>query len=68
MSETTVIKGKENIMHFRKITLLKGLELEIKGMSRRGRSCYSIIKEEFGFKGSKEKVRDQLQEHINSNG
>jgi len=35
--------------------------LEIAGMKRRGRSAYSIIKEEFGFKGNKQRVLKQLE-------
>ena len=46
------------------ITLRAALELEILGMKRRGRSAYSIIKEEFGFKGNKKKVYNQIDTHI----
>ena len=50
---------------FHRILILRSaLELEILGMKRRGRSAYSIIKEEFGFKGDKQKVYDQLDTHI----
>jgi hypothetical protein len=31
----------------------------------RGRSCYARIKSEFGFKGNKQKVYDQMQNYIN---
>jgi hypothetical protein len=40
------------------------LKLEILGMRRGGRSVYSIIKEEFGFKGSKQRVLEQLEIRI----
>ena len=40
------------------------LVLEMKGMKRRGRSAYSIIKEEFGLKGNRQKVFEQLTEII----
>jgi hypothetical protein len=30
----------------------------------RGRSCYSIVKEEFELKGSKQKVYDQFKQLI----
>ena len=53
-----------NVDFYRLITLRSALELEIKGLKRHGRSVYSIIKEEFGFKGTKQKVYDQLVEHI----
>lgn len=36
------------------------LRLEILGLHRRGRSAYSICKEVYGLKGSRQKVLDQL--------
>lgn len=51
----------EEIALFRMKALRSALKLEILGMKRRGRSVYSIIKEEFGFKGSKQKVLQQLE-------
>ena len=53
-----------NTEFYRLLTLRSALELEILGMNRRGRSVYSIIKEEFGFKGNKQKVYDQIDELI----
>lgn len=51
-----------------RIFVLRGaLKLEVKGMKRRGRSAYSIVKEEFGFKGSKKKVLEQLNQWIKEN-
>jgi len=59
---TTVLDTPEQIEMFRYKTLLKGLRLEILGMQMsRGKSCYSIIKQEFGLKGSKQKVFDQFK-------
>ena len=50
---------------FHRILILRSaLELEILGMKRRGRSADSIIKEEFGFKGNKQKVFDQIDKLI----
>ena len=50
---------------FRFKTLLRGLKLELVGMKMsRGRSCYSIVKDEFGLKGSKQKVYDQFKQLI----
>ena len=60
----TIITGKENINVFRLLTLKGALKMEIAGMKRRGRSVYAIVKEEFGFKGSKQKVYDQLVAYI----
>ena len=33
-------------------------------MKKRGRSVYSVVKEEFGFKGNKAKVLEQLNSMI----
>ena len=55
----------EAIKTYRQRVLLKGLEAELRGMKlSRGRSCYSIIKEEFGLKGSKQKVYDQFKKAL----
>ena len=61
----TVITGSEKIAGARLITLKHMLHLEMQGMKRRGRSAYSIIKDELGFRGSRQKVYDQLEEYIN---
>ena len=61
----TVITG-DSIPVFRLLTLKSALRLEILGMniSRGKRSVYSIVKEELGFKGNKQKVYDQLCNYI----
>jgi len=56
----TVLDTPEQIAQFRLNTLHKMLKLEILGMKRRGQSAYSIVKQETGLKGSKQKVYDQL--------
>lgn len=66
-NRTIVIEGEDNVRKARVLTLRSALELEIKGLKRRGRSVYSIIKEEFGFKGNKEKVLSQLSDYIEEN-
>ena len=64
----TVLDTPNQIEAFRQRTLLKGLEGEIMGLRlSRGRSCYSIIKEEFGLKGSKQKVYDQFKQLLETN-
>ena len=40
------------------------LVLEMEGLKRRGRSAYSLIKEEFGLKGNRQKVFEQLSKII----
>lgn len=62
-----VIQGEEHVANARILTLRSGLKLEIQGLSRHGRSIYSIVKEEFGFKGSKQAVYDQLDAYIKEN-
>jgi hypothetical protein len=62
-----ILNNEKQIAHFRLLTLHKMLKLEILGMHRRGQSAYSIIKQETGFKGSKQKVFDQLTDLINNN-
>ncbi len=57
----------QDIQAWRLRTLRGALKLEILGMKRRGRSAYSIIKEEFGFKGNKAKVLEQVEELIKQN-
>ena len=59
-----IITGKENIDRYRLIVLKHGLKLELLGMQKRRPSCYSVIKEEFNLKGSKQKVYDMFCELI----
>ena len=57
------ITGRDDIDLYRTLTLRSGLELEIKGIRlNRGRTCYAIAKQEWGFKGNKQKVLDQLND------
>ena len=42
--------------------LVGALKLEVLGMTRRGRSVYAIVKDEFGLRGNKKRVLEQLQE------
>lgn len=58
-----ILNTPTQIEAFRFKTLLRGLKLELAGMKMsRGRSCYSIIKQEFNLKGSKQKVYDQFKQ------
>ena len=54
----------EEIEFYRLRALRSALKLEILGMRRGGRSVYAITKEEFGFKGNKQKVLQQLEDKI----
>jgi hypothetical protein len=60
---TATIVTKSGIADARVLALKGALSLELKGMKRRGRSAYSIVKEEFGFKGNRQRVYDQLKEY-----
>jgi len=51
----------EQIQMYRMMALKGALKLEILGMRKKGRSAYSLVKEEFGFKGNKQKVLKQLE-------
>jgi hypothetical protein len=63
-----IITG-DDIHIFRYLTLRKGLQLELKGMKMsRGRSCYTIIKKEFGLKGNKQNVLNQFTEMLTKAG
>lgn len=56
-----ILTQPNQIAQFRARTLLRGLKLETLGMTKRGQSCYSIIKAEYGLKGSKQKVYEQFK-------
>lgn len=60
----TVIDTPDGIEFVRLCALKGALHLETLGMTRRGRSVYAIVKDEFGFKGNKQKVYDQLCAYI----
>ena len=46
------------------IILRSALKLECLGMTRRGQSAYSILKAEYGFKGNKKSVLEQMEQII----
>ena len=59
----TILTG-ESINQFRAKVLLGALKLECLGMKRSGPSVYSIVKREYGLRGSKESVYNQLKSII----
>ena len=59
-----ILTKPEDIDLYSIMTKRSALVLEMIGMKRRGRSAYSLIKEEFGLKGNKQKVFEQLTEII----
>jgi hypothetical protein len=64
-----VLDTPEQIQMARYLTLRSGLKLELKGLRMtRGISCYKIIKDTFGLKGSKQKVLDQFEDLLRDAG
>lgn len=59
-----ILDTPDQIAVARMLTLRKGLQLEIKGMRHSGRSCYSIIKRDFGLTGTRAKVLEQFEQMI----
>ena len=66
VGENRIVIGKEQVPMARLLTLKTALRLELVGLTRRGRTAYSIVKSELGFKGSKQKVFAQLERYIES--
>lgn len=63
---STIITG-DNILRYRHFVLYSALKLEIVGLKRNGRSAYSIIKKELGFRGNKQKVLQQMKDFLDTN-
>ena len=67
-NKTIVLDIPEDINAGRILALKGALKIEVNtGLRRKGRSAYSIIKEEFGFKGNKTRVLSQLEDWIAEN-
>jgi len=57
-----MLQGKDQMLGARLLTMRAGLQLELKGLRMsRGVSCYALVKQETGLKGSKQKVYDQFE-------
>jgi len=60
----TMLTG-DQIPIYRLIVLLKGIELEGKGIKvSKRRSCLTIVKKEFGWTGNRAKIHGRLAWHI----
>ena len=59
-----IIDNPNHIELYRMITQKQALKLEIYGMKTRGRSAYSLIKEIYKLKGSKQKVLEKFTKII----
>jgi hypothetical protein len=64
----TILTTPEQIAGFRMLTLLAGLKLEVRGLRKSGRSCYQIVKQEFGLTGNRRQVLDAFQELVYERG
>ena len=62
---TLTITGAEDIGLFRLLALRSALGLEVKGMRiNRHINAYMLAKREFGFRGNKQRVYEQLCSYI----
>ena len=60
-----IITNPTQINHFRYLTILKGLRLEMRGLRvSRGMTMYALIKKELGLSGSRESVYNQLADML----
>ena len=56
------LQDDEQMRGARLLTMRAGLRMELKGLRMtRGVSCYALVKQETGLKGSKQKVYDQFE-------
>jgi hypothetical protein len=59
-----ILDTPEKIDMARFLMLRSALKLECLGMKRRGQSAYAIVKAEYGFKGNKKSVLEQMEKII----
>jgi|TARA_R100000093_G_C1936601_1_gene70578 hypothetical protein len=64
---STLYDKPEDILLFRMLSQKASLELEIKGLRKKGRTMYSMIKQEYNLKGSRESVLEQFGNFIKEN-
>ena len=57
--DALVVTDQDKIKGCQMLARRAALRLELKGMKRRGRSMFSIIKEEHGLKGNRQSIFDQ---------
>jgi hypothetical protein len=57
----TMINTPGQIQLFRMYCQKAALKMEMLGLKKKGRTAYSMIKEEYDLKGSKKSVLEQLQ-------
>ena len=59
-----IIDNPNHIELYRMMVQKQALILEMNNMKTRGRSAYSLIKEQYNLKGSKQKVLEQFTKMI----
>ena len=59
-----IAENKYQIQLYSMLALRARLKLEMVGMKGRGRTSYSLLKEELGLKGNKQKLLDKVNEII----
>ena len=64
---STLYDKPEDILLFRRLSQKASLELEIKGLRKKGRTMYSMIKQEYNLRGSRESVLEQFGNFIKEN-
>ena len=64
---STLYNKPEDILLFRMLSQKAALELEIKGLRKKGRTMYSMIKQEYNLRGSRESVLEQFGNFIKEN-
>jgi hypothetical protein len=65
-SRPIIIDTPEGIYMYRLLALRSALKLEVKGIKMTRHSICKIVKDEFGFKGNKQKVFEQFDAHVNA--
>lgn len=60
----TMIDTKAGIEGYRLCAMRAALKLEILGLKHSRGSVYALIKRQFGFRGNKQSVLEQLNAHI----
>lgn len=55
--------GREAVNFFRMVTLLHGMQAELKGirLTSKAPSCFTLVRREYGLKGNKEKLIEQFK-------
>ena len=59
-----IAENKYQIQLYSMLALRARLRLELVGLKGRGRTAYSLLKEELGIKGNRQEVLDKVNEII----